>query len=389
MINIIKNNRGGALFISLSLLAMLTIIGMLAVQTSNTDIELSGYQVETDKSFYIADAGAKRAILEVVDDFTWRTGYADIALANGVYTVVVEDSAADSLLADTILITATGTFKDGVTNIEVLMTPTVTYPFIHAMFGDSSIILDRNTCTDSYNSDSGTYAATILDSMADIGSNGTVSSSKGVTFGGGISVATAGGISLGPGNTINGDTTSNADSVNLDIIPASEYSWAESNSIAMTGISGSNFNYNNGTKDLTLGSSGDIVLQSGVYFFDDITLGQDSRISLAAGAQVTIYVTGTVHFAQNSVFNETGKPSDALFFSNGPLLQFDQGNIFNGAFYGTDAHIQYDQTTQVYGSLVGNSIKLDKGACFHYDRDLANLQRKSVDDYEAFAWREL
>ncbi|MEE9441308.1 MAG: pilus assembly PilX N-terminal domain-containing protein [candidate division Zixibacteria bacterium] len=389
MINLIRNNRGGALFISLSLLAMLTIIGLLAVQTSNTDIELSGYQVESDKSFYIADAGAKRAVLEVVSDYTWRTGFADVALANGAYTVIVEDSAADSTLADTILITASGTFRDGVTNIEVVMTPVIVNPFSKAMFGDSWIDLDRETCTDSYNSDSGTYAGTVLDTLADIGSNGTISSSKSVTFGGGIQVATEGGISLGPFNTINGDTTSTADSVSLDIIPASEYTWAESVSKAMTGISGSNFNYDNGTKDLILGSTGDVVLQSGVYFFNDLTLGSDSRISLAAGAQITIYVTGTVHFAQNSVFNENGKPSDAMIYSSGPTMQFDQGNIFYGAFYGPNAHVQYDQTTEVYGSLIGGSIRLDRGACFHYDRNLANITRRLVDKYESFAWREL
>jgi hypothetical protein len=389
MIKLLQNNRGGAMLISLSLLAMLTILGMLAVQTSNTDIELSGYQVESDKSFYIADAGAKRATLEVVSDYTWRTGFADISLANGAYTVVVDDSAADSTLADTILITATGTFNDGVSNIEVVMTPVIVYPFAKAMFGDSWINFDRETCTDSYNSDSGTYAGTVQDTLANIGSNGTISSSKTVSFGGGIQVATEGGISLGPFNTINGDTTSTADSVNLDIVPASEYNWAESNSKALTGISGSNFAYDNGTKDLTLGASGDVVLQSGVYFFDNITLGADSRISLAAGANVTIYVTGIVHLGQNSTFNENGKPSDAMIYSSGPTLQFDQGNLFYGTFYGPNAHIQYDQTTAVYGSLVGGTIKLDQGACFHYDRDLGNIKRKLVDRYEAFAWREL
>lgn len=389
MIKLLQNNHGGALLISLSLLAMLTILGMLAVQTSNTDIELSGYQVESDKSFYIADAGAKRAILEVESDWTWRSGFAKEALANGIYTVAVDDSLSDSTLADTVLLTSTGTFKDGVSNIEVIMAPIMYYPFAKAMFGDSSITFARETCTDSYNSDSGSYAATLIDSLADIGSNGTVTSDKTVTFGGGIAVATDGGITLGGFNTVNGDTTSTADSVDIDVVPSTEYDWAKSNSKAMTGISGSNFAYDNGTKDLVLGSTGDVVLQSGVYYFNNITLGQDSRISLAAGANVTIYVTGTVHFAQNSVFNENGKPSDAVFYSTGPTLQFDQGNLFYGAFYGPNANIQYDQTTQVYGSLIGSTIQLDKNACFHYDRDLGKIRRKIVDRYEAFAWREL
>jgi hypothetical protein len=259
---------------------------------------------------------------------------------------------------------------------------------MYGMFGESGIALDKNTCTDSYNSDSGSYVETVVDSMGDIGSNGTITSSKDVTFGGGITSATPGGITLGAFNTVNGDTTSAADSVHLDVVPDAEYDWAKAVSIASSGLSGAGYTYNAGQKTLVTGSYGNVTLASGVYYFSSIELGQGSQIELEPGANVTIYVTGDVILRQGSSVNVGGNPSDFIMYSTGDNLQFDQDNTFYGAFYGPNAHIQYDQTTQVYGSLVGNTLKLDQGACFHFDRNLMNVKKGKTGEMIAVAWGE-
>ena len=138
-----------------------------------------------------------------------------------------------------------------------------------------------------------------------------------------------------------------------------------------------------------MGSTGSLVLTSGVYFFDDVLLGQDSQIELAPGANVQIYITGNMTFNQNSVINSGGIPSQLQIYSQGDSLTFNQGNTFTGAFYGPGALIQYDQTTQIYGSLVGGSIQLDKGACFHYDRSLGKIERIVYDEMLMVAVREI
>ncbi len=146
---------------------------------------------------------------------------------------------------------------------------------------------------------------------------------------------------------------------------------------------------NNGNKTLTIGTSGNVVLSSGVYYFSSITAGQLSNISINPGDNVTIYVAGDIIMNQGSTFNQGGKPSDCIIYSKGSNLQFNQDNIFVGSFYGPNAHIQYDQTTQAYGALVGNTIQLDQGACFHYDRFLSSFIRKSVDSTDVVAWGEI
>jgi hypothetical protein len=389
MKNIYKNERGSALLISLSLLAMMSLVAIAIVDYSGTDVELSYNETNGEKAFYIAEAGAQRAMIEIKNDISWRTGFNQVSFAGGSYTVNVIDATIDSTLIDTMIIRSSGTVNEANAQVDLVLAPVEIFPFAYGLFGDAGISLDRETCTDSYNSDSGTYAATVLDSLGDIGSNGTISSSKDVTFGGGISVATPGGISLGINNTVNGDTTSAADPISLDPTPSTEFDWAKSINRAPIGLSGSNFNYDAGTNALTLGSSGNVVLSSGVYYFSSITAGQLSNITINPGDNVTIYVTGNIVMNQSSTFNQGGKPLDCMIYSSGTNLQFDQGNIFNGTFYGPNAHIQYDQTTQAFGSLVGNTIKLDKGACFHYDRFLSTYSKKSATESQVVAWGEV
>jgi hypothetical protein len=359
------------------------------MDTANTDIELSYNQLHEDQAFYVAEAGAKQALWELNESNAWRDGYTEQAFGTGSYSVGLTDSLIDTLLFDTVLVRATGEVDGSRSTVELTVVPVYIYPFRYAMFADAGIFLDRETCTDSYDSDSGTYAATAMDSLGNIGSNGTIGSSQLVNFGGDISVATPGGISLGSGNTVNGDTTSTADSVQLDPISSQEMDWARTNSIAQSGMSGVGYTYNNGNKTLTAGQDGLITLQSGVYYFSSITLGRNSNILLAPGAQVQIYVAGNIVFDQGSTFNATGEPSSALVYSTGTALTFRQDNVFSGAFYGPDAHIQYDQTTQVYGSLIGNSIQLDRYACFHYDRSLARVTHGTTGEMITVAWGEI
>lgn len=385
----LRNANGSALLIVLALILFISAVGVITLDTANTDIELSYNQLHEDQAFYVAEAGAKQALAALNSNNSWRAGYADQAFGEGSYTVSLTDSVVNTALFDTVIIRSAGGVDGSRSTVELTAVPVYKYPFRYAMFAKAGILLDRETCTDSYDSDSGSYALTHLDSLGDIGSNGTVTSSQLVNFGGGISVATPGGITLGAGSTVNGDTTTTADSVQVDPISTAELDWARSNSIAQTGMSGSGYTYNNGTKALTTGSLGAITLTSGVYYFSSITLGQQSTISLAPNAQVTIYVTGNVALGKLSTINPSGLPSDLTIYSTGTALSFNQGNIFNGAYYGPNAHIQYDQTTQIYGALVGNTIKLDRYACFHYDRSLSRKTHGTTGEMIAVAWGEV
>lgn len=375
--------------IALVVMGLLSLLAITLADRTETEIELNYNQLNEEKAFYLAEAGANRALIQLNDDDDWRAGYANIRQGAGSYSVVLVDNTIDITLDDTVLVQSTGNCKTAVAGVELTAVPEYEYPFQYGLFADAGIALDQSTCTDSYNSDSGGYAATVIDSAGDVGSNGTVTSSKDVSFGGGITVATPGGITLGSGTTVTGDTTSTADSVALDFFTDDDFAYAKSNNDAKTGISGVGYSYNPGSGDLIGGSYSTILLQSGVYYFNSIELAQGSELVIAPGAKVEIYVTGDIHLGQTSTINAIGSPDQMVVYSKGSTLQFDQGNAFVGAFYGPDAHIQYDQTTQVYGALVGNTIKLDKGACFHFDRNLLKAFGKKTGKMFQVAWDEM
>lgn len=385
----LSSQHGGALLISIAIMLMLSVVAIMAVNRSTSDLVLSHNVSDMDAAFYVAEAGAKRAFVDINVANDWRDGYADESFGGGTYTVVLIDSAITAGLDDTVIIRSEGYVREIEAWVELWTAPEYYHPFTWGMFAGSGINFDQATCTDSYNSDSGSYFETVLEEGGSIGTNGDISTSKLVTIGGDASTAIGGSITLGTGSVVLGDTSTTMDSVILDIIPKEEYDWAEANSEVISGMSGFDYTYDPVTKSLTTMADGNVVLQSGVYFFSSITLAQSSDILLAPDAQVTIYVTGNITLGQYSTINEGGFPSGLQIYSQGDSLQFDQYNVFCAAFYGPNATIQYDQTTEVYGSLVADYIQLDSGACFHYDRDLAKVKHNTTGRMLEVAWREL
>jgi|CXWL01.1.fsa_nt_gi hypothetical protein len=385
----LQSERGSAMLIALLLIGMLSVLGIATIRTTTTDVTLSYNQSHSRSAFYLAEAGAKRAYLAINEDLSWRDGYDSEAFGQGTYEVIVKDSSTDAGLDDTVIIYSISEAHDASSEIELWLVPGGgRRPFPYGLFAGTSVIFDKNAATDSYNSDSGTYVATKLSEAGDIGCNGVVTTSQTCNIGGNISTA-GGAITLGAGTTVTGSTSTTADSVPLDLVPASEYTWAQGESIASSGISGSGYTYNAATKKLTGGANSIITLQTGIYYFSSIALGKLSQIKLAAGASVTIYMDGGLELGQQCELNKDGKPANLQIYSQNGGIAFNQSNIFYGTFYGPNGQVQFDQTSQVYGAIVAKTVKLDQGAKFHYDRDLANITRGGGTGMTIVAWREL
>ena len=373
----------------MALIAMLTGIAIMSVDRSNTDMELSSNQLQEERAFYLAEAGSARSVVEINKDDSWRSGYYRQVLEGGNYTVQVIDSLIDSSLVDTVLLNCEGIYYEGKSKMETWLVPIYNYPFQHAMFADAGIEMKQGACTDSYNSDSGTYAQTQLKDGGNVGTNDTLILTQDAFIGGDAQTATPGSLVIGPGVTITGDTTTQADSVNLDIIPQSEYDWAQSVSNAPAGFSGVNYTYNNGQKTLNIKSGGALALQSGVYYFSDIQLQQNAVLTLAPGAEVTIYLTGDLTMQQFASVNMGGSPSDLMIFSQGTTFSMFQNTSFYGAFYGPNATFKGRQDQNLYGSLVASDISLHQNTCFHYDRNLGNERHGTTGEMVVVAWRQV
>lgn len=388
----LTSQRGSAILISLALIVMLSMIGILSLNRANTDVDLAFNQVRKDQAFYAAEAGIQRAIAELASDVNWRKGFAQESVGEASYWVAIYDSASGYTSGDTVVVQSTGVVggsERGRSVLEAWMLPSFDTPFKYAVFGDSSVELDKNSCTDSYNSDTGDYASTRDTLGGDVASNGKINLSGGSVVGGNASTALAGGITLTGGSDVVGSMNTSMPKQTLDTLSDAEYALARVKSGAPAGLSGSGYAYDPVTCNLTAGASSTITLQGGVYFFNNLTLGKYSKFQIAPGASVVIYLTGNFQANQYSEVNASGDPGDALFYSKGASFLVAQGSEFHGAIYAPKTSFVLNQNNTFYGAVVSKNADVDQGACAHYDRSLSKIKRPSLTGYEMIAWREL
>ncbi|MEE8404613.1 MAG: pilus assembly PilX N-terminal domain-containing protein [candidate division Zixibacteria bacterium] len=395
------SEKGTAILIVMALIAMLTSVAIMSVNRSTTDIDLSYNQLQEDKAFYIAEAGLHRAMTELNANSSWRNGYYKQVLNGGYYNISFVDSLTDSTLIDTLIISAQGYFDKSISNLEAWVVPEYYRPFQYAAYGDDSVLLDNNVCTDSYNSDSGTYAATQINQGGDLGSNGQIELTNSATVNGNIQTSDTGNINIEWPSVLNGDSTSTAPVINFSQVSDDDFAWAETVNNAPAGFSGG-YTYDPSSGKLSLSARDTLVLASGVYYFSDIELRNSANIQLAPGAEVTIYMTGDLTLAQSSSMNAwreidpitnnkitfNGNPKDFVVYSKGD--NFTLGNLtrFSGAFLSVTADIVLEQNVDAYGSFVGKSVTVANSSCVHFDRDLLKYTTKKVKAMHLIAWKQ-
>ena len=391
---VLVSEKGTAILIALALIAMLSAVAIMSVDRSTTDIDLSYNQLSEEKAFYLAEAGLVRAMVELNKDNDWRGPLKDEKIDQGTYAVVVLDSVWNPALADTILARATGKYQGSTVNLEVWLAPGYIYPFKQAAYGDSSLRLEGNACTDSYASDSGTYAETWDSIGGDIGSNGEILLKNTVTVGGNVGTAEPGAISIINSPDIKGDTSSKADPQTLDYVSDADYTWAKNNNDAPSGFTGSGYEFKPGPNDLLVQANQEITLESGTYYFSKLHLKNNAKIKLKPGAEVKIYLTGDLLLENFAEMNKNGKPTDMAVYSNakasdGKYAKMKNGVEFNGLLYAPDIDFLHDNDALIYGAVMAKSVKIKANACIHYDRALSRVGMKKTDKLQMVAWRQL
>ena len=380
------NEKGSALLISLLLMGMLTLLAIIAVKSSNTDIDLAFNRLNSDKTFYIAEAGARRAIAELNIDPTWTAGYSNIEFNGGSYTVQIADSSTNAALADTIIITSTGWTINAQSAVEMAVVPRYNSPFKHALFGDDGVELKNGMSTDSYNSDSGSYAGTRDTLYGDVGSNANIVMHNGSYVGGDVVTSSdSSALDINSGATVTGDLKYDVPREALDPIPQSEYDYAELYNDNDSGISGS-YSYNPSTHAFQ--SSGTVTLADGVYYFSSVILKNSAELIIAPGADVKIYVTGDIEIKNSGGVNVGGDPGDLMFLSQGDIVLKNSAEL-SATFYSPDGDGDLRNSADFYGSIVAKTIIVHNSAAFHYDRNLGNKKLSGIIGYEAVAWREI
>jgi len=377
----LRNENGSAMIVSLLVLLMLGLIGMAAIQTSNTEMDIArNYQIDM-KSFYIAEAGAELAFTVIRDTLTWRDGFAAQPFANGSFDVAIIDSSTESALTETLLVRSTGYRSDAVSHIELKLAPR--RPFKWAVVGDKYLKGCGGTGTDSYNSDSGSYWVTRLNTGGDVGSNGPVNICGTSDIYGSVSTSLPGELDIAPGALVTGDTTSVAPESTYPPVSQSEFDYALANNAAPAGLTG-DCKYNPATHTLDVQPGKTVKLSSGTYYFSDLKI--NGSIELAHGASVKIYITGNIDLQAGSMVNTKGSPKDFQMFGQGGTFKFAGSSEIRAALYAPQTEFSLVGGGNLYGAFITKTVDDNGGSSFHYDRSLAELV--PLEGYDKVAWRE-
>ncbi len=125
----LQGNHGGALLITMGLMFMLMIAAILAVQTAQTDIDLSFNQLNGDLAFYVAEAGLKKAFVDLNLDNALDTVYTNISFESGFYSTIIIHGDTVNPMYDTVTIKSAGSVQDAHANLTALAVPELIYPF--------------------------------------------------------------------------------------------------------------------------------------------------------------------------------------------------------------------------------------------------------------------
>ncbi len=374
--------RGIALVVVLISIGLLGVIawGMAAMGTHTLDISRNA--VQNDQALLAADGGAWRAVAELAGNgsFTgWGTAQT-LPTTGASYTVSITnagDTAPDGQVvpADMVYVLSEGTFR-GDTRQVGLMLRAGQSQFPAAVFAGEMVELDDGSRVDSWDSTAGNYPAGAQPIKAHVGTNGQTNQSIIVQDGSYVdgNLLVPPGASPGAteidGSTVTGSVITMAQAQTLDevVLPAApggadlEF---ESDATLPPGAYG----------ELEIDDGAILTLSPGTYVFSSIRMRRGGTIAIpgSSTSSVEIYVAGQVEIEDGSVMNTSRKPSLLKFFvRDGPVELDDDAGAAYFVCYAPKADIKFDDSSHMYGSLVGKTIEIKEDSGVSYDLSLGS-----------------
>lgn len=361
----------------------------------------------------IAEMGAIQSMVEITslqDPAGDGTGNVEGAFAGGDFgSVAVQDAA----YPDRWTITTRGTYRLSTKRIEIGIRRRVRGDWVEGLFARDGLTFNGDLRTDSYDSRLGTYAsqATNTDGggpyaglRGHVGSNAVIRTT-------GSAMHVRGNAIPGPLDsvesagtpTILGDTLPRRDEVPIPDVTLEEFEAAlaahdNANITVGGGPGGGKPPYDDRTMSLVATGSRVVTLPGGTYFFSEV------RFAGGAAMRVTgpsvIYVTGQFDLGGGSLVNTTGVPGNLRVYAHpyalpGGVPPTHSEVIFNGgagsalAVYAPAVDITVSGNSDVYGALVGRTIKSTGDAYFHYDEALSAWDEHGIVFVERLYWKDL
>lgn len=170
-----------------------------------------------------------------------------------------------------------------------------------------------------------------------------------------------------------------------------------SNDTSTIGASGDDKDYH--FSDFSLDSNSILTIQGDVTLYVDgnFSLNSNTEVVFAAGASLTINVTGTFNIDSNAKMNDGGRPQNLQIYSNATSsdngdykVELNSNSGFRGTIYAPNSAIDVNSNSNAYGAVRGKYVNMASNGAFHYDEDLQNLAVGSTaEGHTIISWREV
>ncbi|MFL5593840.1 MAG: PilX N-terminal domain-containing pilus assembly protein [Gemmatimonadaceae bacterium] len=249
--------------------------------------------------------------------------------------------------------------------------------FKYAVRTDSALYLDNGGLFDSYDSDAGSYAATV-DTMANLWSNTNVYVAKTTVKG---SASAAGNITYGQNGYITGATASAATALPpLDILPCPPGGFTPTAKVP----TGPGVSYSAVGGVLTVSGGQTLNLTDTSYYFSSIVLTGNSKVVFPGSPRASVMLRDSLNASSGSIVNTSAVSSNLSFSSCGTSATpaywalSSNGSTSSYSVYAPN-HVVYELGAgDFYGAVVAWIYYASGGGKFHYDAALARQSSNKV-----------
>ena len=372
-----NRNERGALLVSSYL--VLVVLGVFSVALYSREITtLHSYHRSQNliRAFHLAESGVDLAISQLRQNSSYAgQGYSSLGNAGGyLVQVQVPDPVASPNVRR---ITATGeTPSNLTTSYAYQQRQVVAYvnisgsPFNNALFAKTSIDMNGNAITDSYDSRTG-----VMGTNGDIATNGAAAGA--ITLTGNARVK--GDAVVGPGADV-----SKAISLDKNTVIEGTQS-AASSTVALNSVQIPPNLANQGA--LSVSSKDTVTLPGGAYWYSSINISGDALVNFTGPA--TLYVSGSISITGKGIVTSQNLPPNLLIYVQGsPTVSLAGKDNFYGAVYAPDSNVSLSGNAALYGAVVGAVIHDSGKALVRYDEALKTINGNSSNTVSVLAWTE-
>jgi Flp pilus assembly protein TadG/cytoskeletal protein CcmA (bactofilin family) len=246
-------------------------------------------------------------------------------------------------------------------------------PFIGIQWAD----IGGNMTTDSYDSDDGTYSAGTASARGSVRSDGNIDVHGNATVKGDVRAGEGSTVTVSGNPVITGNIGNRVKPLDLPAVNAAPYADPNNNNGS---IPNNVWRYDaEGKKyktrpldnqgDLTLNSGETLDLAPGIYYFRNVTINGGASLNITG--ETVIYVTGDLKSNGGAFVNNNTQKAEMLEIRmTGATADITSTVPFYGVIYAPNTDVKVNGSCEVYGAIVGKTLKVTGDALGHYDESL-------------------